>query len=288
MKNELIKISEDKSITPEGRMILNAIQENWGKVNLVREKTKPILDDEGEVIGAKIMEETIVVDSNLKKLNRGLTISDFKEFALMVNPEDCHRVVQMIGKGIFEVEQAKRAFMAPQIVANKELRPKTWEECQALNSPTLVTLRNYKGLEKATGLVHAMLVKFARSFGRRNDLDDNFLTELAEDIILEFKNKLTIADLKMIFSDASKSTKKTFNLDYQTIMALLNEQLEAKQEYQFKRSYQEHIQQTSEEKQQRDKVDVVKYNKPMTITDQVKQAKLMAKNYKAGKNSIKK
>lgn len=282
MKKELSKTNNQ--ISEVGKVILNSIQKNWRRVEGVIERTE-LVEDESGAKYPKIVKRRVKVDSQLMRLNKGVTISDFAEFVGMVQPEDKDRILTMIEKGYFELVQAKRSFRALSVVTDKSIRPVTWEDAEKIDSPTLVTLRNYKGLQYATDLVYSMLFSFAKKFGKKSDLDEVMLMELAEDIVFEFNNKLTVADIKMILANALRASDKVFNLDYQTIFSLFDREARDKDLFMVRRAEDHHIfEVTSDEKSYREKpAPAGPTAEGMSLKDQLKEIAIFDKNHEAEK-----
>jgi hypothetical protein len=108
-------------------------------------------------------------------------------------------------------------------------------------------------------------------------LDEETIKELSFDIVEQYRT-LSIAELKMMLGNALKQSKKLFNLDYQTLMVLIDEKAREKLEFATKNSIREHNEMTNQEKGEREKEETPNYSaQNMSIADQVQEIKRMAK-----------
>ena len=241
---ELIK-TESTQISPLGKELIESLRKAWGKKEVTREVVS--VDDAGNPV---FIEKVFTVDSSIKRLNKHLPASVFYKFAELVKPEEKELINKLIEAGTFEVEKALQAFeTSPVVVLDRKIKPTTFDEAHKLKSASIITLMKYKGEEKAAKLLGVLLIDFAKKFGKRNDLEQNDIKELALDIVnsSEFRG-FTVADLKMILNNSIKQTKKQFNLDYQTIVAILNTAKEDKMVYFSNKSMEEHRHLTGNEK----------------------------------------
>lgn len=244
MSKQIIK-AENRQITKAGENILEELRQSWGQY-----KVKRVVSAMKDGCPA-FVEKTFVVDSPNKRLNEGISPEVFHHFASMVKPEDEDRISNIVKAGCFEVNKALQAFeIAPMVATDNKIKPVTWDQAAALNSPSIATLVKYKGEGKAEALIYMMTFAFAKKFGRRNDLDESQIEELAAEIVVEYRS-LSIADLKMIFTNTLRASKKMFNLDFQGIMAVLEESRQDKLEYATRKAIDDHARFTSDEKQHR-------------------------------------
>lgn len=231
--------------------ILDELRQSWGVVE--RTQTVRRVDEDGRIIEEK---QVVVVDSPNKRLNKDVPAQVFDTFAEMVQPEDMERITAIIKAGTFEVAKAVQAFSAPIHAADLKLKPKTWAEANQAETSSLACIKKYKGSEKAASLLVVMLTSFAKKFGRKNDLDEQLIQELAIEILNTYWS-LTVADIKFIFSSIVKDSK-VFNLDYYSVMRLFEEHHQDKSQYAMRRSIDEHNRLTANEKTTRVKSEVVR------------------------------
>jgi len=235
----------NRQIAKAGQNVLEELRRTWGQLEVTR--TVVAVQDETPAF----VQKTFLVDSPNKRLNKGVSTEVFHRFAAMVKPEDEERISNIIKAGCFEVNKAIQAFeIAPMVATDRKIKPVTWDQAAALNSPSIATLIKYKGEEKAEALVYIMTFAFAKKFGRRNDLDEAQIEELAADIVVQYKD-LSIADLKMIFTTTLQASKKLFNLDYQGIMAVLEESRQDKLDHATRKAIDEHTRLVAGEKERR-------------------------------------
>ena len=270
-ENALIKV-ENQQISPLGKSLLEDLRSAWGKREIEREVSAK--DEEtGELVFVK---NKFIVDSPIKRMNAGVPATVFYRFVEMVKPEEAEHIQSLIQAGTFEVEKAIQAFeRAPMVVMDKKIKPTTWEQAQALNTPSIATLVKYKGENKAEDLVHLMVMAFARKFGRRNDMPEEEIRELAQDIVIHYRH-LTIADLKMILTNTLKVSKNRYNLDYQGMMALLEESFHEKMEHAAQQAHREHIEMTHQEKGTRTRKEPTLSGEGMSVKEQAEYIKRQA------------
>lgn len=236
MSKEIIKTNTQ--ISELGREILDDIRKGWGKVKVKREVSAPDPKKPGHFT---FVEREFLIDAPIKRLNENVPATVFYHFVDLVKPDERERVTGIIKAGTFEVEKALQAFeKAPLIALDRKIKPTTWAEADQLGSPSIATLVKYKGEEKAVDLIHLMCVQFAKKFGRRNDMSDEDLKEFAEDVVLKYR-ALTIADLKAIFFNTLTASKNRFNLDYQGMMQVIDQNYHNRLEYSAKKSQREHF-----------------------------------------------
>ena len=231
--------------------ILDKLRQTWGVVE--RTQTIRRVDDSGQIVEEK---QVVVVDSPNKRLNKNVPAQVFDQFAEMVQPEDMERITAIIKSGTFEVVKAVQSFNAPIHAADLKLKPKTWAEANQAETSSLACIKKYKGSEKAASLLVVMLTSFAKKFGRKNDLDEQLIQELAIEILNTYWS-FTVADIKFIFSSIVKDSK-VFNLDYYSVMRLFEEHHQDKSQYAMRRSIDEHNRLTANEKTTRVKSEVVR------------------------------
>ena len=224
-------IKTETQISQTGEAVLSALRSAWADVPYRREVVRLVDGKPGFV-----MEEGTTA-SPTRRLNAHVSKEQITRFAGMVSPEDAGRIEALIMAGTFEVEKALQAFEALALAADKCIQPKTWEEAAALGAPSLATLVKYKGEEKAADLVFLLLSDYAKKFGRRSDLSEEIIRELAEDIVTQFR-PLTVADLKVILNQGIQN--KIFNLDYQAVFSLVLTKYDEKLEHAAGRSLDEH------------------------------------------------
>lgn len=244
---EVSKINKQE-VSKIGKRILDDIRNAWMDREIEREVTG--LDENGEIIFVK---KRFTVKSPIKRLNGNLPSSMFYDFVNLVKPDEVGHIQGLISAGTFEVEKALQAFdVAPRVVIDKKIQPATWDQSDKIKSPSIATLVKYKGDDKAEKLIHLMLMKFAKSFGKRNDLDEDDVNELSGDIVASYRS-LTISDVKMILRDAIKTSKKTYSLDYQTVIQLFDDALDDRMNHFAKKSRMEHLSSINEEKYTRER-----------------------------------
>jgi len=231
--------------------ILDELRQTWGVVE--RTQTVRRVDNTGQIVEEK---QVVIVDSPNKRLNKNVPAQVFDQFAEMVQPEDMDRITAIIKAGTFEVAKAVQAFNAPIHAADLKLKPKTWAEANQAGTSSLACIKKYKGSDKATSLLVVMLTSFAKKFGRKNDLDEQLIQELAIEVLNTYYN-LTVADIKFIFSSIVKDSK-VFNLDYYSIMRLFEEHYQDKGQYAMRQSIDEHNRITANEKTTRTKSEAVR------------------------------
>ena len=224
-------IKTETQISQTGEAVLSALRSAWADVPYRREVVRLVDGKPGFV-----MEEGTTA-SPTRQLNAHVSKEQITRFAGMVSPEDAGRIEALIMAGTFEVEKALQAFEALALAADKRIQPKTWEEAAALGAPSLATLVKYKGEEKAADLVFLLISDYAKKFGRRSDLSEEIIRELAEDIVTQFR-PLTVADLKVILNAGIRD--KIFNMDYQTLFSLVLTKYDEKLEHAAGRSLSEH------------------------------------------------
>ena len=242
---ELVKQSNFE-ITKSGELVLNHLRDYWGTKSGTVEAT--MKDEDGRpYIGQKVVE----VDTTIKRLNKGVAPELFHQFASLVKEQDVERISNIIESGLFEVEKAIQAFeVAPTLFVNKKFNPSDWEDCKKANSPSLVTLSKYKGEDKAVSMLHLLLIKFCNKFGKRNDMNESLIKELAEEIVVKYY-QLSLADIIMILNDAVKVSKGVFNIDYQGVLQLFEDGYTDKVNFFMKRQIHDHEQVTADEKETR-------------------------------------
>ena len=242
---ELVKQSNFE-ITKSGELVLNQLRDNWGtKSGTVEAVMK---DEDGRpYIGKKVVE----VDTTIKRLNKDVAPELFHQFASLVKEQDVERISNIIKSGLFEVEKAIQAFeVAPTLFVNKRFNPADWEDCKRANSPSLVTLSKYKGEETTVSMVFLLVKKFCNKFGKRNDMNETLIKELAEEIVAKYY-QLLLADVIMILNDAVKASKDVFNIDYQGVLQLFEDGYTDKVNFFMKRQINDHEHAMADEKETR-------------------------------------
>lgn len=244
-EKELIKINA-RDITPTGKQVLNAIHLAYKPKEAEVDGYEQ--DEESGTIA--LVKKTAVLASPMSRLNKGVSPEVFVMFADMVQPEDQQRIQGIIESGTLNVIKAVKVFQCVQLIADKRTLPKTWKQSFEMASPSIASIVKYKGEEKAALLIYSLLFPFAQSFGKRNDLSENDITNVSEHIVAHYR-RLTITDIKMILNDASTISKSRFNLDVQGIKALFYEADTEKQEAGANIAIDEHARETASEKDPR-------------------------------------
>lgn len=251
-----------------GRDFLDNLRKAWTIETKEREKTK-LVDGVPTIV-----KETIKTPSPIRLLNQGVHAKKFYQFAELMKPEDEQRISKTIEAGVFEVEKALTAFNALNDAFDRSIKISTWQDAEKANTASLATLAKYKGEEKTVSVVYLMLKKLASKFGRRMDLEaDGFdlLKELSEDIVSDCKS-FSIADLRLVFKTLQNGQKKVFNLDYQTVMAALEDAKVEKMEYASQKAMKEHSRITGQEKTNRYRSDDKGYEGKKFDPEEVQKA----------------
>lgn len=199
--------------------------------------------------------ETVMVPSPNMRLNRNTPADVFQQLALMIQPQDEARVLAIIKAGTFEATKCLQALNAPLVAADLKLKPKTWDDARQMKTASLATIKKYKGEDKVVGLLVVMITQFCQKFGRKNDLTENLILELAHEIVGTY-HALTVADIKYIFSSIVRESK-VFNLDYFTMMQLFEEHYEDRMHSAMQRAVREHEALTANEKTTRSRSELV-------------------------------
>lgn len=236
-------------VGPIGRQFLDDLRDGWGEYERTTEKPllndddmlftlkdedgNPIRDDDGNLITAT-EQVTEWVSSPIKKRHQGVAPAEFYRYALTVKSEEQReRLTGLIRTQRFELDKALAvAELVPVIIGDRSIKPTTWSECEALNAPSLATMRKYRGGDLTSKAIYTMLIQFAKRFGRRNDLSEDDCSDLADDILNEFY-LYTIAEIKMVLTLAMKRNQKEnkiYTLDYSTAYRLFAEMYEARGE----------------------------------------------------------
>jgi len=255
------------NLPASGGRFLESINHFWGKVRKVK-RTKTVLKDGVPCL----VEAEFDAVHPIARLNRGFLPKDFVQFAALLSPEDEERIQGLIAVGTFELGKAFDAFDALKVVQDRHILPRTWEDAFSIRSASIATVRKYKGEEKTAALVFMALANFARKFGRRNDLTEDDLSELAKDIVHQFPT-LTFAELKFVLNRVLRGSKKVFNLDHQSILQIFEEGLEEKLERAGRIAEEEHLRTVQAEKDPR-QVGPGKIG-PLPLADQIKEANLV-------------
>lgn len=253
----------ETNITPTCEAVISVLRAAWADVPYRREVVRMVNGKPDFVI------EEGTTASPTRRLNAHVSKEQITRFAGMVSPEDAGRIEALIAAGTFEVEKAIQAFEVLTIAADKRIQPKTWEEAAALGSPSLATLVKYKGEEKAADLVFLLLSDYAKKFGRRSDLSEEIIQELAEDIVAQFR-PLTVADLKVILNAGIQN--KVFNVDYQTLFSLVLEKYDEKLEHAAGRTLAQH------ESTKTARQDLPPGILGMSLTEQIAEVKLLTES----------
>lgn len=256
---EVAVVVDGRDITPVGKTILDMLAKTW--------KKKEVFVD-----GYETDEETGIVSlvkvkqarySGNVRLNKGVSPELFAMFGTMVKPEDEDRILRIVEAGCFEVVKAVKVFQVPQLIADQNAIPKSWNQSFEMDSPTLASIVKYKGEFKAARLVYALLFPFCKAYGRRNDMTEGDVLQVCEHIVAKYR-RFTITDIKMILNDALEVSKQ-FNLDFQGIKALFAENYEARQEMASRIAIQEHNRVTVEEKDRRERYQPGQKTDPKTM-----------------------
>jgi len=266
MSKELVK--RNTSVSEVGEEIQNAIRDAWVKKEVERDVTE--LDKEGKLISVR---KKFIIDSPIVRLNKGVNKETFLKFFEMVKATDKENILSIIKSGNFDVVKAIQAFKnGPLVAINKKIIVENWQQSIDLQTPSLVTLAKYKGNQKAKMIVFVMLKNYAAKFGKRNDLSEENLLSLAEDIMIEYPN-VTIADLKLIFRKSLLKSNKLFNLDYQTVISLIGNMYNEKENFCGEIYRRNHREKTHEEKGVRSKKEATRSNLSIKDLNQIIEAK---------------
>lgn len=255
MSKEIVKV---ENLTPVAYALLEDIREVYRTkvekkvlVYAKDEKGNPIPDTEKG--GFLFVEETQLVNHPIvDQINGQLSPSELYKFVSMVKPEEQEHIKGLIDAQKFEFSKAIQAFEnSLKVVNNRSIQPRGWVEAEAVDSPTLATLRKYKGEKATVAMLHLMLMRLVKRFGKRSDFVDRTpdeqveksgekrVNELAKDILANYY-LLTIADLKLIFGRLLRQGKKIFSLDYQTIFDAIDNGYLEKNEFFEKRNDTDH------------------------------------------------
>lgn len=196
----------------------------------------------------EVVKEVVTVQKmtpNRKRL-AGIDAQFFYRFGALVakaDEDDLERLHGIIGRQRFDIGPALAAYEARDFVFDQSVRPSTWDDCEKLRSVTLVSLKAYKGQEKAQALITKMLELFLLKFGKRSDISPALVRELAGNIIADFPS-LTIAQAKMILNLATKqdtATDRTYNIDYATIYSLFADMYDDRGEWSAQKIVNDHL-----------------------------------------------
>lgn len=248
MSKELAKQTSDNRVGHLAADFIKVIHSAWGVKKIKRTVTVPT-----EGGGAAIVEKEVKVPSAIARLNVGRDVSEFYEYGAKLSDEDFDRVTALIKAGTFELVKGIQANDARDLVLNPRFSPSTWEAAAAADSASLATLVKYKGETKAAALLHLLIARFVKKFGKRNDLTDSDVSHLAEGIVAESDyRRLTVADIIFILKTGLRGKKgNRFNVDAQTIEDLLAEGYEEKITDAGRRAENEHLQEVGIEKETR-------------------------------------
>jgi hypothetical protein len=208
-------------ITPAGEQCLKTLRRHWKAQVQTREVVRRCEQDEKGWSIVEIEEETT---SNNARLNRNLPGHVFHRFAALVKADDAPRINDIISAGQFEVLKALSVFeIAPEVVTNQKIMPRSFDDARALASPSLATLRKYKGQQKATDLVYMLVYGFVRKFGKRVDLIEEDILQVIE-MLFDRYFWMSVADIKYLLNDfARRRGQKTFSMDMVTLEAIFEE-----------------------------------------------------------------
>lgn len=220
---QLIKVTT-KDITQSGKSLLRLLSTTYR----VEEKEVPGYEKTESGAISIVPVKKKFVPGNVR-LNRYVQPELFVVFGSMVSKEDEARISSIIKANCFEVVKAIKVFQCAQLITDEKATPKSWEQSFEMQSPSIASIVKYKGKEKAESLVYSMIFKFAKSFGRRNDMTEEDILSVSKHIVSQYR-LFTVTDLKMILNDALKVSKSRFNLDYQGIKAMFEDSFEDKQE----------------------------------------------------------
>ena len=210
MENQNQIVSTNYEITEAGKAVLGALRGEWGTEVVIKDKTR--LNEDGV---AGIYPTEVVIDTKIKRLNRGLSKEVFHELAAYIKPEHCDRFSQIIKNGTFEVSKALQVLKVAPMVANLDFQPDDWEEAQSIDSPTFSTFCKYRGDETAKRFIIAMLIELSEDFGRRSDITKESSVSIANRLLGKVKS-LTLAELKLCFNMLRNQPQRISNLDAQT------------------------------------------------------------------------
>jgi hypothetical protein len=208
-------------ITPAGEQCLKTLRRHWRAQVQTREVIRRCEQDEKGWSIVEVEEETT---SNNARLNRNLPGHVFHRFAALVKEDDAQRINDIISAGQFEVLKALSVFeIAPMVVKDNKIQPASFDESRATGSPSLATLRKYKGQQKATDLIYMMLFGFVRKFGKRVDLIEDDILQIIQKMF-DIYFFMTVADIKFILNDFKRRKgQKVFAMDYVTLEAIIDE-----------------------------------------------------------------
>lgn len=278
MSNEIINRSKTE-ITQTGQEVLKAFKKSLGVRTITREVSG--IDKNG-VQG--YVKKTFTVLSSNERLNKGVAPAEIYEFVNSVKPDDKKQILKIIKAGTFEVVKAQQALNALEIAKDKTIKPADWNAAKKLDSPSLSTVKKYKGQEATVAVVYMMLFNFVRKFGKKNTLEESDLLELATDVVDDFY-QLTIADLKCIFLSTLKSSKKIFSIDYNEVYTLIAENYKSKTDWATKQAIAEHESFKRPENATRKKTTPADVYKTQSVAEQVAMINAQYKEYKSPKNT---
>ncbi|QDP50411.1 MAG: hypothetical protein Unbinned5350contig1001_26 [Prokaryotic dsDNA virus sp.] len=244
-KHEIIPIGENRKLTTYSKSFLKGLRDNWGAKKVTRKKV--IRSDEtGEPIWGDV---EILLESGNRRLNKGIEREVFYEFAEMIkSQEEEENINSIVEAGYFEVNKAIAAFKTtPNFVMDRRLIPKSFDESEELGISSIASLVKYKGEQKTEDLIFVLIMGFVKKFGKRNDLNEGDIVELCQDIVSQFRS-LNIADIKMIFNKALFTSYKKFNLDYASVLEILNDCKEERMKWAIEKQTEEHRRMTGQEK----------------------------------------
>ena len=98
--------------------------------------------------------------------------------------------------------------------------PNNFLDSHALNTSSLVNLKNYKGEQYCKDVISVMIGRILVHFGKRSDITDEMIPSLVSEIMNRYPT-FTISDLKMIFTKMKEQPINKFNLDYATVIGTL-------------------------------------------------------------------
>lgn len=260
-KSLVVRNESDFSIAPVGMQVLEYLRGSWG--TYLHNKKVPLLDDNGMIFTLKDEDGRPVLDEQgnfvtatetiqeerptpIKKRHQGVKAEDIYRFCAMVkDDQERESLHELIRHQKFDLTKAVQVYEKTQrVVVDRSIKPRTWKEADDLDTPTIRTVQKYKSQEKAIAVIYTILADFSSRFGRRSDLNEKGLMNLAEDILSEFPT-FTVAELKMVCTLATdqdvQTGRKIFNLDYIQVMSIFREMYKERGDVEARKNYNEHL-----------------------------------------------
>lgn len=213
-------------------------------LSLQQYKSGGLVNFDGDSIINAVIDsiEAKIPKNRNRELNSGLPRSQYNLLSSFIKTEEERdMILTAISNGNFELKKAIQAHDNPlKKYLDRSLSPKIYQDAIKSDTPTLSTIKRYKGEIAAHTVAVQIILNFISKFNVKYPMDEETIYELAFDILDNY-HYLNIAEFKFCFSKALRS-ENFHRLDYNVLLTIVENYVENRHLKTQSSSYSNHLQ----------------------------------------------